>query len=286
MEIPIPDTSAIRQPVGDIHDEFAPEWTPREQAEGESQHLSELIEQGQEENLRLRAGIESLEQGRQELEGLRIRLAEEREDSNRMRHALQQATEQQKQLELLLFRADASEGTDEVEEAEEEEADVYPGEEPEEGEINDVDEEFDQTGDDSRHRDWLGELMRANRRARDQREEQSDSMWVTMAKQQSSSNYLKRHWTSWASRDIETDRERVLALLEQHTRAGGYQRTFAEILKSLMEVKLQLIGSTNKCNVLGKSKPHQAFSNLLLDIDSIGKPKKVFFLIYITVERN
>jgi len=244
-------------PVVTIHDEVEDEFEPeeeellptaREVAEGESQRLDDLIEEGQRENTilqeRLHAELEEVRQLREDRDVMMAQLAE---------------------LARRMEEPQPDQDEDEV---------VYLDDDQEEGEILEYEEEeeYEAPRDRVRDRNWLGELMVE---ARKTKEEKESDVWVQLGKAKSTSAYVKRHWSTWTSKDCETDKERVEALLEMHIKQGGHAKMFGEILKSLSEIKLKIIQSTNVCNVAGKQAPHKAFSSLMLDLDSVGK--NIFF---------
>ena len=251
------DASAIRRPVPPVvtilEDEFEPEEellpTQREVAEGESQRIDELIEEGHRENTVLQERLQAEEQ--------EVRLLRDERDA------------------MMAQLAELARRIEEPERGEENDDEVvYLDEDQEEGELLEYDdeEEFEEPRDRTKDRNWLGELMAEARKNKEEKE--ADNVWVTLGKTKSTSSYVKRHWSTWTSRDCETDKERVEALLEMHIKQGGYSKMFGEILKSLSEIKLKIIQSTNVCNVAGKQAPHKAFSSLMLDLDSVGK--KIF----------
>ena len=233
--------SAIPRPVRRKPVETAPEvvedeveTVDLEREEGEGQSMFQVCYQ---ENVllrnQLREEAEERERSRLEKEDLKSQLFA-------MTLQIDEALEEQARIES----EDREEGElleDEVNFEEEEEEEGLP---------------VDHVG----RREWMGQLLRANKVA-----EEDDKKWVSIPKQRSSNGYLQTHWQTWTTRDLKTDEERVFALLEQYKVIGGHTKTYAELLKGLSDIKLSIIAATNRCNESGKTQPHAAFSSLMLD---------------------
>jgi hypothetical protein len=213
-----------RSPTPELRDEIEEE---RQDAEGMSQTRDqEMVEMARQENVLLRTQL------REE--------AGERERLLQVRDALKAQ---------LVVLGDTVDETIRAREAEREEGEIYEEEGEEEMEVDDV-----------RHRSWIAQLLTEHNK---NKPEEDDGRWIKIGKQKSANQYLKNHWQTWVQRDIDTDKSRVEALLGQYTALGGYPKTFAEILKSLSDIKLELITGLNKCNEVGREQPHAAFSNLV-----------------------
>ena len=146
-----------------------------------------------------------------------------------------------------------------------EEGEIYGEGDEEQVDWEGEEEEAERGVDHEGRRSWMSQVLSK------QKEDEESKVWVKLGKSASANAYLKQHWQHWKARDLETDKSRIEALLQQYTDLWGSPKILAEILKGMSEVKLSLIAAMNKCNENGRLKPHAAFSSLMLDADNIGK---------------